>query len=152
LLPRNVYDYYAGGSGRERILRASEQAWPQVWPAPRVLREVSSVDTGSRLLGAAFSTPPCVAPTGYQRLAHPDGELATAAATARAGALLVLSTRSTCRIEDVAESVARHGRTWWFQVYLIRDRGLTEGLVSRRRRAPSTRSCCLQDQAGPMPR
>lgn len=52
LLPRNVYDYYAGGSGREQTLRASEKAWRQVWLAPRVLREVSSVDTGTRLLGA----------------------------------------------------------------------------------------------------
>jgi 4-hydroxymandelate oxidase len=131
LLPRNVYDYYAGGSGRERTLRASEKAWRQVWLAPRVLREVSSVDTGTRLLGTAFATPLCVAPTGYQRLAHPDGELATAAGAARAGALFVLSTRSTCRIEDVAEAVARHRGTWWFQVYLMRDRVLTEGLVRR---------------------
>jgi 4-hydroxymandelate oxidase len=131
LLPRNVYDYYAGGSGRERTLRASEKAWRQVWLAPRVLREVSSVDTGTRLLGTAFATPLCVAPTGYQRLAHPDGELATAAGAARAGALFVLSTRSTCRIEDVAEAVARHEGTWWFQVYLMRDRVLTEGLVRR---------------------
>jgi 4-hydroxymandelate oxidase len=131
LLPRNVYDYYAGGSGRERTLRASAKAWRQVWLAPRVLREVSSVDTGTRLLGAAFSTPLCVAPTGFQRLAHPDGELAMAAGAARAGALFVLSTRSTCRIEDVAEQAQRHGGTWWFQVYLMRDRALTEGLVRR---------------------
>jgi 4-hydroxymandelate oxidase len=131
LLPRNVYDYYAGGAGRERTLRASEKAWRQVWMAPRVLRDVSAVDTGTRLLGTVFSTPLCVAPTGYQRLAHPDGELATAAGAARAGALFVLSTRSTCRIEDVAEAVARHGGTWWFQVYLMRDRSLTEGLVRR---------------------
>ena len=84
------------------------------------------MDTGIRLLGTAFATPLCVAPTGYQRLAHPDGELATAAGAARAGALFVLSTRSTCRIEDVAEAVARHRGTWWFQVYLMRDRVLTE--------------------------
>jgi 4-hydroxymandelate oxidase len=131
LLPRNVYDYYAGGAGRERTLRASEKAWRQVWLAPRVLREVSSVDTTTRLLGTEFSTPLCVAPTGYQRLAHPDGELATAAGAAQAGALFVLSTRSTCRIEDVGEAVAEHGGTWWLQVYLMRDRGLTEGLVRR---------------------
>jgi 4-hydroxymandelate oxidase len=131
LLPRNVYDYYAGGSGRERTLRASEKAWRQVWMAPRVLREVSEVDTTTRLLGTAFSTPLCVAPTGYQRLAHPDGELATAAGAARAGALFVLSTRSTCRIEEIGEVVAQHGGTWWFQVYVMRERRLTESLVER---------------------
>jgi 4-hydroxymandelate oxidase len=131
LLPSNVYDYYAGGSGRERTLRANEKAWRQVWMAPRVLREVSAVDTSTRLLGTEFATPLCVAPTGYHGLACPDGELATAAGAARAGALFVLSTRSSRRIEDVAEVVAAAGGTWWFQVYLMRDRELTAGLARR---------------------
>jgi 4-hydroxymandelate oxidase len=131
LLPSNVYDYYAGGAGRERTLRANEKAWRQVWMAPRVLRDVSAVDTSTRLLGTEFATPLCVAPTGYHGLAHPDGELATAAGAAAAGALFVLSTRSSRRIEDVAEVVAAAGGTWWFQVYLMRDRELTAGLVRR---------------------
>ncbi|HUA30311.1 MAG TPA: alpha-hydroxy acid oxidase [Streptosporangiaceae bacterium] len=131
LLTRPVYDYYAGGSGRERTLRANEKAWRQVWLAPRVLRDVSAVDTATRLLGADVATPLCVAPSGYHGLAHPDGELATAAGAARAGALFVLSTRSTRRIEDVAAAVAAEGGTWWFQVYLMRDRELTAGLVRR---------------------
>jgi 4-hydroxymandelate oxidase len=131
LLPSNVYDYYAGGSGRERTLRASEKAWRQVWMAPRVLREVSAVDTSTRLLGTEFATPLCVAPTGYHGLAYPDGELATATGAAKAGALFVLSTRSSRRIEDVAEAVAAAGGAWWFQVYLMRDRELTAGLVRR---------------------
>jgi 4-hydroxymandelate oxidase len=131
LLSRPVYDYYAGGSGRERTRRASAKAWQQVWLAPRVLRDVSAVDTGVRLLGTEFSTPLGVAPTGFHGLAHPDGEVATAAGAARAGALFVLSTRSTRRIEDVAGAVAAAGGTWWFQVYLMRDRGLTARLVRR---------------------
>jgi len=131
LLTRPVYDYYAGGSGRERTLRANEKAWRQVWLAPRVLRDVSAVDTATRLLGSDVATPLCVAPCGYHGLAHPDGELATAAGTARAGALYVLSTRSTRRIEDVAAAVAAEGGTWWFQVYLMRERELTAGLVRR---------------------
>jgi len=131
LLPRNVYDYYAGGSGRERTLRANEKAWRTVWIAPRVLRDVSAVDTTTRLLGTEFATPLCVAPTGFHGLAHRDGELATAAGAAAAGALFVLSTRSTRRIEEVGDVVAAAGGTWWFQVYLMRDRELTAGLVRR---------------------
>ncbi len=131
LLPRNVYDYYAGGSGRERTLRANEKAWREVWIAPRVLRDVSAVSTATRLLGTEFATPLCVAPTGYHGLAHPDGELATAAGAAAAGALFVLSTRSSRLIEEVGDVVAAAGGTWWFQVYLMRDRGLTSGLVRR---------------------
>jgi 4-hydroxymandelate oxidase len=130
-LPAEVYDYYAGGSGRERTLRASEKAWRRVWLAPRVLRDVSATGTAVRLLGADLASPVCVAPTGFHGLGHPDGELATAAGAARAGALFVLSTRSTRSIESVAEAVAAARGSWWFQVYLMRDRELTAALVRR---------------------
>ena len=135
LLPSEVYDYYASGSGSERTLRASVKAWQRTWLAPRVLRDVSATDTAVSLLGAALATPVGVAPTAFHRMAHPDAELATAAGAARAGALYVLSTRSTCRIEDVGAVVTAAGGTWWFQVYVMRDRSLTAGLVRRAVRA-----------------
>jgi 4-hydroxymandelate oxidase len=140
LLRPEVYDYYATGSGGEATLRANQQAWQRVQFRPRVLRDVSVVDTSVRPGGlgeaadgepARLRTPLAVAPTGFHRLAHPGGEVATAAGAARAGALFVLSTRSTCRIEDVAAAVAGRGGAWWFQVYLMRDPGLTAGLVRR---------------------
>ncbi len=135
VLPAAVYNYYAGGSGRERTLRANLKSWRRVWLAPRVLRDVSAVDTGTELLGSGLATPVGVAPTAFHRLAHPDGELATAAGAAAAGALFVLSSRSSCRIEDVGAIVAAGGGTWWFQVYVMRDRSLTAGLVRRAARA-----------------
>jgi len=134
LLAPGVYDYFAGGSGHEWTLRASVQAWRRYWLAPRVLRDVSAVDTSVRLPGqpqTVAATPVVVAPTGFQGLAHPDGELATARGAAAAGALMVLSTRTTRRIEEVAEVVAGAGGAWWFQVYLMRDRDLTARLVDR---------------------
>jgi 4-hydroxymandelate oxidase len=131
LLPAGVYDYYAGGAGRERTLRANERAWRRSWLAPRVLRDVSSVETATTLLGARLATPVGVAPTAYHRLAHPDAELATAAGAARAGALFMLSTRSTCPIEAVGDTVGAAGGTWWFQVYVMRDRTRTIDLVKR---------------------
>ena len=134
LLAPGVYDYFAGGSGQERTLRASVRAWQQYWLAPRVLRDVSAVDTSVRLPGhpqTLVATPVAVAPAGFQSLAHPDGELATARGAAEAGALMVLSTRTTRRIEEVAEAVAGAGGAWWFQVYLMRDRDLTARLVDR---------------------
>ena len=112
LLAPEVYHYYAGGSGQERTLRASAGAWQQYWLAPRVLRDVSSVDTSVGVPGqppAVLRTPIAVAPTGFQSLAHPDGELATARGAAAAGALMVLSTRTTRRIEVVAAAVAGAG-------------------------------------------
>jgi 4-hydroxymandelate oxidase len=131
MLPGPSYDYYAGGSGSERTLRKNSDAWRNVWLAPRVLRDVSCVDTGIELLGARLRTPVCVAPTGFHRLGHADGEVATAEGAARAGALLVLSMRSTRRIEEVAAAVAAHNGSWWFQVYVMRDRELTADLVRR---------------------
>jgi 4-hydroxymandelate oxidase len=134
LLTPEVYDYYAGGSGRERTLRASTHAWQQHWLLPRVLRDVSAVDTSVRMPGVPETvarTPVAVAPTGFQGLAHPEGEVATARGAAQAGALMVLSTRSSMTIEKVAEAVAAEGGAWWFQVYVMRDRSLTARLVER---------------------
>jgi 4-hydroxymandelate oxidase len=134
LLTPEVYDYYAGGSGRERTLRASTHAWQQHWLMPRVLRDVSAVDTSVRLPGlpeTVARTPVAVAPTGFQGLAHPEGEVATARGAARAGALMVLSTRSSVKIEHIAEAVASEGGSWWFQVYVMRDRDLTARLLER---------------------
>jgi 4-hydroxymandelate oxidase len=130
-LPPAVYDYFAGGSGREQTLRASEKSWRQVPLLPRVLRDVSRVDTRAEVTGAALATPVGVAPTGFHGLAHPEGELATAAGAAAAGALYVLSTRSSRRIEDCAAVTAAAGGTWWFQAYVMRDRDLTARLVRR---------------------
>src|SRR5215471_2906032 len=134
LLTPEVYDYYAGGSGSEQTLRASVSAWQQHWLMPRVLRDVSAIDTSVRLPGlpeTAVGTPIAVAPTGFQALAHAEGEVATARGAARAGALMVLSTRSSAKIEEVAEAVAGEGGAWWFQVYVMRDRTLTARLVER---------------------
>ncbi len=133
LAPR-VYDFYAGGAGREVTLRGNAQAWQQVRFLPHVLRDVSAVDTSVQLgrpLSLRLRTPLAVAPTAFQQLAHPDGEVASAAGAARAGALFVLSTRCSCRIEDVGAAVGEAGGSWWFQVYLMRDRELTAGLVRR---------------------
>jgi 4-hydroxymandelate oxidase len=134
LLAPEVYDYYAGGSGSERTLRASTNAWQQHWLMPRVLRDVTEVDTCVRLPGmpdTVARTPVAVAPTGFHGLASPEGELATARGAAMAGALMVVSSRSTRRLEDIAEVTADGGGAWWFQVYVMRDRDLTARLVSR---------------------
>jgi len=134
LLTPEVYDYYAGGSGSEQTLRASVSAWQQHWLTPRVLRDVSTIDTSVHLPGlpeTAAATPIAVAPTGFQGLACAEGEAATARGAARAGALMVLSTRSSARIEEVAGAVAGEGGAWWFQVYVMRDRTLTARLVER---------------------
>lgn len=122
-----VFDFYAGGSGDETTLAGNATAWRRIPLRPHVLRDVSSVDTRVRVLGCELPAPVCVAPVGYQALAHPDGEVAAARGARRAGALLTVSSRSSRRIEEVAAEAG----PWWFQVYVLRDRGLTRELVRR---------------------
>ncbi len=124
-----TYDFFAGGAAEERTLAGNLSSWDELWLRPRVLRDVSSVDTSTTALGSNIASPIGVAPTAFHRLAHPDAEPATASGSAAAGALFVLSTRSSTPIEDVAS--ASGGAPWWYQVYVLRDRGLTESLVQR---------------------
>ena len=129
VVPPAVFDYLAGGADDEVTLRDNLAAWSRLRLRPRVLRDVSRVDTTTTVLGAPASSPVLVAPVGYQRLVHEEGECATAAGAAAAGTVMVLSTRSSRTIEDVTEASA--GAPRWFQVYVLRDRGWTGELVDR---------------------
>jgi 4-hydroxymandelate oxidase len=126
-LEPGAYDYYATGSGDETTLDEAPAAWLRYRLRPRVLCDVTSVDTGIELFGQRLRTPVLVAPTAFHTGAHPDGEVATATGTAAAGSLLVLSSRSSRRIEDVAAAAG----PWWFQVYVMNEPKVTDGLVRR---------------------
>lgn len=134
LLDPEVYDYVATGSGTEETLRANETAWQALRLWPRVLADVGTIDTSTSLLGAPIPAPVAVAPVGFQRLVHVDGEVAVARGTAEAGTMFALSTRSTASFEEVG-SVLGGQSAWWFQVYLLRDRELTAALVRHAVRA-----------------
>jgi 4-hydroxymandelate oxidase len=138
VLPRDVYDYYAGGAEDEITLADNRAAWREWHFRPRVLVDVTSVDPSIDLLGQRLSHPILVAPTAFQRLAHPDGETATARAARRSGTLLVASTLATTRVEDVAAAAPG---PFWLQVYVFRDRELTSDLVARAVAAGATAVC-----------
>ncbi|MGY1840844.1 MULTISPECIES: alpha-hydroxy acid oxidase [unclassified Modestobacter] len=123
-----VFDYYSAGSGQEVTVGEAEAAWGAFRLRPRVLHDVSTVDLGVELLGTRVASPFVVAPMAFHALAHPDGECETFAGAGKAGALGVLSTRSSRRIEEVAASATG---PWWFQAYGMRDRALTHALVRR---------------------
>ncbi|HEV2132102.1 MAG TPA: alpha-hydroxy acid oxidase [Longimicrobiaceae bacterium] len=131
-LPRMVYDYYAGGAEDEITLRANRAAYGSIFLRPRVLVDVSRVDTGLELLGERLSFPVLLAPTAFQKLAHPEGESAAARAARSAGTLLIASTLSTTTIEEIARAAPG---PLWFQLYVYRDRGLSRELVARAREA-----------------
>ena len=127
-LPHGVFDYVDGGAEDERTMAGNRAAYGAVGFRPRVLRNVSSVDVSSTLLGSPVAYPLVLAPTGFTRIVHPDGELAVARAADKAGVPFTLSTLSTCSIEEVR--AVSNGRLW-FQVYAWRDRGLVKEMVSR---------------------
>ncbi|TML20268.1 MAG: alpha-hydroxy-acid oxidizing protein [Actinobacteria bacterium] len=128
-LDANALAYFAGGAGDEVTLRDNLAAFERRKLRPRVLVDVSSVTTATTVLGTDVSMPVLIAPLAFQRMAHPDGEAATARAAAAAGTIMCLSSAATRSPREVAEACAAEG-TRWFQVYVFRDRALTEGLIA----------------------
>ncbi|HEY3980768.1 MAG TPA: alpha-hydroxy acid oxidase [Streptosporangiaceae bacterium] len=127
-LPGGVFDYIDGGAEDELSLRRNVAAFRRAELVPRVLRDVSGIDTSATLLGRKLPMPLVVAPTGFTRIASPGGELDVSRAAARAGLPYTLSTMATRSIEEVA-AVSRGPK--WLQVYVWRDRGLVKELLSR---------------------
>jgi len=123
-----AFDYYFGGAGDEVTMRSNLHAWDRYSLRPRVFVDVSSVDISSSMLGTRVSMPVGFAATALHKLAHPDGELASARAAGEAGALLCLSTLSSYSIEEVA----RQGTgPRWFQLYVHKEREIAVDLVQR---------------------
>lgn len=132
-LDTNAWAYFAGGAGDETTLHANRQAWQALRLLPRVLQDLRGFDPGVTLLGRRWPVPLALAPVAYQRLAHPDGEFATALAAAAQGCGFVLSAQSSVPLEDVAAPVrADAGRgPLWFQLYRQPDPGVTRALMAR---------------------
>jgi 4-hydroxymandelate oxidase len=132
-----VWSYINGGAADEITLRANCAAWDRIQLLPRVLRPMAHGHMRVELLGRTLDHPILLGPVAYQRLAHPEGELATAHAAAAQGAGIVLSTQSSVRMEDVATAIGREpGRgPLWFQLYFQPDREVTRDLVRRAEQA-----------------
>ncbi len=127
-LPKNAWAYYASGADDEVALRANRTAFVRRTIDHRVLVDVSVRDTKTRVLGVDLSMPVIVAPTAFHKMAHADGELATARAARAEGTAMTLSSLSNTDVEDVA---AAHPSGTFFQLYVYRDREATLGLVRR---------------------
>jgi len=122
-----AYEYYVGGANDEVTIRENRAAFERLSLRYRVLVDVSRRSTSTTVLGTRVDFPVLVAPTAFQRLACDEGEMATARAAAASGTVMILSTASTCTIEDVGAV----GGNLWFQLYVYADRGMTKALVER---------------------
>jgi len=127
-LPRTAYDYYRSGANDELTLHENHAAYERIKLKPKVLIDTSKRDLTTTVLGQTLSMPIMVAPTAFHRMAHPEGEVATARAAGKAGALMMLSTLSTSSIEEVLPEATG---PVWFQLYVYKDREATLSLVER---------------------
>jgi len=127
--PRAAFDYTDGAAEDEISLRRARQAFRDIEFHPTILRDVSIARTDWQVLGGHVAMPFAIAPTGFTRLMHTEGELAGARVAAVAGIPFSLSTLGTASIEDVA-AAAPQGRRW-FQLYMWRDRDRSMALVRR---------------------
>ena len=123
-----AYNYYAGAAGDELTLAENVAAFGRIWLRPRALVGVESIDTTTSLLGHPLSFPVALAPTAFNKLGHPDGELAAARAAAKAGTLMCCSTIATCPLEEISACTTG---ALFFQLYVYRDRDVTRDLVRR---------------------
>ncbi len=132
-LNAKTWAYFSGGAADELTLHSNTQAWQQLLLQPRVLQTLVTGHTRMSLLGRTLAHPILLAPVAYQRLAHPDGEVATACAASAQEAGLVLSTQASVLLETVAQAVAADPQRGplWFQLYMTHDRGFTLDLIRR---------------------
>jgi L-lactate dehydrogenase (cytochrome) len=127
--PKAPFDYTEGAAEAEISLARARQAFEDIEFHPAILRDVSEVDTGWDVLGKRVELPFGIAPTGFTRMMHSEGEIAGASAAAAAGIPFSLSTMGTTAIEDV-RAVNPYGRNW-FQLYMWKDRERSMALVER---------------------
>jgi len=123
-----AWAYLAGGAADELTLRANREAYGRIALCPRVLGDFRGANTRVALFGRTFAHPLLVAPMAFHRLAHPQGEIATALGAAALEAGMVVSMQASTALEDVAAATAGPK---WFQLYLYAERSFTEALVRR---------------------
>jgi 4-hydroxymandelate oxidase len=138
-LPHAAYEFIAAGAADEITLRWNREAFQRIRLRPRVLEDVSSIDTRVDVAGETLPFPILLAPVAYQRVLHPEGEIAVARGAGAAGATYVVSTACTASIEEIAAAASA---PLWLQIYVQQDRGYTKDLVSRAE-AAGVRAFCL---------
>ncbi|MEQ9448435.1 MAG: alpha-hydroxy acid oxidase, partial [Rhodospirillaceae bacterium] len=141
-LPASMFHYIDGGADDEGTLRGNTEAFDEYELVPRYLVDVSNIDTRTKVLGQTLEWPVFLSPTGMSRLFHHDKELGVARAAAKAGTLYSLSTIGTTSLEDVA---AETTGPKMFQVYILKDRGLTTEFVERCKAAKYDAICLTVD-------
>jgi 4-hydroxymandelate oxidase len=141
-LPHDVYEFIAGGAGDEHSVHANTESYQKIFLRPRVMRPVGAIHLEQDLFGHPLPMPILLAPAAYQRLMHPDGEIASAGAAFEHGVPFVLSSNGTTAIEEIT---ALPGARCWFQLYVQSERARTLELISRVEAAGCEAICVTVD-------
>ena len=131
-VPRMFYDYADSGSWTESTYKANESDFQKIKLRQRVAVNMEGRSTATQMIGQSTAMPVAIAPTGMTGMQHPDGEILAAKAAKKMGVPFTLSTMSICSIEDVAKHA---GEGFWFQLYMMKDRGFIERLIDRAKAA-----------------
>ena len=131
-VPRMFYDYADSGSWTESTYKANASDFQKIKLRQRVAVNMEGRNTASHMVGETVAMPVAIAPTGMTGMQHADGEILAARAAKKMGIPFTLSTMSICSIEDIAEHV---GEGFWFQLYVMKDRGFIERLIDRAKAA-----------------
>lgn len=127
-LTQSIYDFIAGGAGDEYTMNRNIEAFKQIHLVPQIFRSSSDTNTSITLLNHQLSHPFMVAPLAFHSCVHPQGEIATVRAANQMGIIMVLSTMSSTPLETVAKEATL---PLWFQLYILKDRHITQLLIQR---------------------
>lgn len=127
-ISHGAWERIMGASADELTMRWNHEAYEHIRLKPRILQDVSKLDTRVKLFGQELAFPIILAPTGAQKFVHPEGDMASVRGAAAANATLCISSSASMKVEDIA-SVAKG--PVWFQLYVQKDRGFTKDLVQR---------------------
>jgi 4-hydroxymandelate oxidase len=145
-LPKEEYDYIAGGATDEISVERNRRAYESWALRPRVLRDVSALDLSTTVLGTKVSLPVLIAPCGGHKKAHPDGEFATYRAATACGTILAVSANASSSFEELAQAAKGH---LWVQLYPFRDKEMTKDWLKRAKAAGYEAICVTLDSQWP---
>ena len=126
ILDSSIYTYFSGGADDEMTLKENSESYNKILLKPRVLRDVSNVSTKTKILDQSISLPVLIAPMAFHKLAHKEGEIASAKAARHYETIMVVSSCATILLEEIIKNSTIAP---WFQIYVYKDRSITENLI-----------------------
>ena len=131
VLKKDAWYYFSSGAQDEISMRENHNAYHRIWLRPRVMMDVSKVNTTTRLLGAKVAMPLYISATAMTKLAHPDAEKLLTRIAGRCNIIQMIPTLSSCSLDDIVNARMHPDQAQWFQLYVDTDRQITQQIVKQ---------------------